>query len=115
MKAFFEWFKSSEKVKRWIFLIIVGMALVCYGFTKVLVTEEMSFNELWKIVAIFVVGFVCLVVSIIFIQKRNLEILIEANNIDSNTGKKAKINIKSLIFNRKVYDDGPKIVVIRWW
>jgi purine-cytosine permease-like protein len=46
MKSFLEWFKSSAKVKRWIFLIIIGITLVCYGFTKVLVTEEMSFSQL---------------------------------------------------------------------
>lgn len=112
MKAFLEWFKSSAKVKRWIFLIIVGIALACYGFTRVLVTEEMEFSELWKIILSFVAGFVFVVIGIIFIQKRNLEIIIEANDTDSVKGKKAKVNIKSLIFNRKVYDDGPKIVVI---
>ena len=105
MKAFLEWFKSSAKVKRWMFLIIVGIALVCYGFTKVFVTQEMSFQELGKIIAIFVVGFVFVVIGIIFIQKRNLEILIEANDTESLKGKKAKVNIKSLIFNRKLYDD----------
>lgn len=52
------------------------------------------------------------ILGIIFIQKRNLEILIEANDGTSEKGKKAKVNIKSLIFNRKVYDEGPKIVVI---
>lgn len=112
MKSFLEWFKSSAKVKRWIFLIIVGIALACYGFTQILVAEEINFQELGQIIAIFVVGFVFIVVGIIFIQKRNLEIIIEANDQDSDKGKKAKINIKSLIFNRKVYDEGPKIVVI---
>lgn len=53
-----------------------------------------------------------IIIGIIFIQKRNLEIIIEANDQDSIKGKKAKVNIKSLIFNRKVYDEGPKIVVI---
>ena len=112
MKSFLEWFKSSAKVKRWIFLIVIGIGLACYGFTKVLVTEEMSFTELGKIIAIFVIGFVFIVIGIIFIQKRNLEIIIEANDQDSDKGKKAKVNIKSLIFNRKVYDQGPKVVVI---
>ena len=112
MKSFLEWFKSSAKVKRWMFLIILGMGLVCYGFTKVLVTQEMSFPELTRIIALFVLGFVFVVVGLIFIQKRNLEILIEANDKDSDKSKKAKVNIKSLIFNRKVYDEGPKIVVI---
>jgi len=41
-----------------------------------------------------------------------LEIIIEANDESSAKGQKAKVNIKSLIFNRKVYDEGPKVVVI---
>lgn len=112
MKSFLEWFKSSAKVKRWIVLIVLGVALACYGFTLVLVTEEMNFSELGKVIAVFVAGFSLIVIGIIFIQKRNLEIIIEANDQDSEKGKEAKVNIKSLIFNRKVYDEGPKIVVI---
>lgn len=112
MKSFLEWFKSSAKVKRWMFLIILGITLTCFGFTKVLVTQEMSFSDLWKIIVTFVIGFVFIVIGIIFLQKRNLEIIIEANDQTSSKGKKAKVNIKSLIFNRKVYDEGPKIVVI---
>lgn len=110
MKSFFEWFKSSTKVKRWIFLIIVGIVLTCYGFTKVLVKDKMEFSDLWSIIITFVIGFLAIIVGIIFIQKRNLEILVEANDTLPQNGKKA--NIKSLIFNKKVYEDGPKIVVL---
>lgn len=110
MKSFFEWFKASAKMKRWIVLIIIGVSLACYGFSRVLVKEEMSFGELWQIVGIFVVGFVFIILSIIFIQKRTLEILIETN--PEYKGKDTKLNIKSLIFNKKVYEDGPKVVLI---
>lgn len=109
MNSFFEWFKSSTKVKRWIFLIILGIVLTCYGFTKVLVRDKMEFSDLWSIIGTFVVGFLFIIIGIIFIQKRNLEILVEAND---TLPKKGKANIKSLIFNKKVYEEGPKIVVI---
>ena len=111
MKSFFEWFKASTKVKRWIILILVGMTLVCYGISKILVSEEMSFFELTKVIVIFVAGFLAIVTSVVFIQKRSLEIIIEANNTNE-AGKKAKLNIKSLIFNKKVYEEGPKVVII---
>lgn len=111
MKSFLEWFKGSTKVKRWMFLIVLGIILTCYGFTKVLVNNEMDFAELIRIIGLFVIGFVFVVLGLIFIQKRNLELLIEANNNSENSDK-AKVNIKSLIFNRKVYEEGPKIVVI---
>lgn len=111
MKSFIEWFKASTKVKRWILLIIFGVVLTCYGIAKILVSEEISFFELGKTITIFVIGFISIVISVVFIQKRSLEIIIEANNT-TEIGKKAKSNMKSLIFNRKVYEEGPKVVVI---
>lgn len=112
MKSFFEWFKASTKVKRWILLILVGVILTCYGIAKILVSEEITFFELGKTIAIFVLGFLAIVISIVFIQKRSLEIIIEANNTATEKGKKAQSNIKSLIFNKKVYEEGPKVVII---
>ncbi|MBR1540967.1 MAG: YvcK family protein [Clostridia bacterium] len=113
MKSFLEWFRAGTKVKRWIFLIVVGIALVCYAFAQVLTSETMEVKDvIAKIVITFVIGFVLIIVGIIFIQKRNLEILIEANDVNTEKRKNAKVNIKSLIFNRKVYDEGPKVVVI---
>lgn len=112
MKSFFEWFKASTKVKRWILLSLVGVVLTCYGVAKILVSEEITFFELGKTIAIFVLGFVAIITSIVFIQKRSLEIIIEANHTGTEKGKKAQSNIKSLIFNKKVYEEGPKIVII---
>lgn len=112
MKSFLEWFKASTKIKRWILLILVGIVLTCYGIAKILVSEEITFFELGKTIVIFVMGFIAIVIGTVFIQKRSLEIIIEANNTDTEKGKKAQINIKSLIFNKRVYEEGPKIVVI---
>ena len=112
MKSFLEWFKGSTKIKRWIFLIIIGIALTCYSFAKILVTKEIDFVTLAKVIGLFVVGFLCIVLGIIYIQRRLLELIIEANDSDSEKGKAAKVNIQSLIFNKKVYEEGPKIVVI---
>ena len=112
MKSFLEWFKASTKVKRWFLLILFGIVLTCYGIAKILVTDELTFFELGKTVVIFVIGFASIIVSVVFIQKRTLEIIIEANSNYSEKGKKAQLNIKSLIFNKKVYEEGPKVVVI---
>ena len=113
MKSFFEWFKASTKVKRWIFLIVIGIILICYAFAQILTSETVYIKDvIAKMIITFVVGFVCIILGIVFIQKRNLEILIEANDVNSTKRKNARVNIKSLIFNRKVYDEGPKVVVI---
>lgn len=109
MKGFFKWFKSSTKIKRWILLMIIGIVLVCYGIAKVIVTNELTFGELAKIIVTFVLGFTFSIISIICIQKRTLEMLVEESDT-RNIEDKGKMN--SLIFNKKVYNQGPKVVVI---
>ena len=88
MKGFFKWFKSNTKIKRWILLIIIGILLCLYGMTEVLTSKQMEFINLAKIAGVFVVGFICIVYSIIAIQKRTLEILVE----DTDNRNKEDIN-----------------------
>ena len=57
MKGFMHWFKSSNKMKRWMFLILIGILLACYGLAEIIVMKEISFQEVGKVIAIFVVGF----------------------------------------------------------
>ena len=109
MNGFFKWFKSGAKIKRWIFLMLIGIVLVCYGIAKVLVTDEMGFMELAKIIFVFVLGFTFTIISIICIQRRTLEILVEESD---TRDLEDKSKVKSLIFNRKIYNQGPKVVVI---
>ncbi len=110
MKGLMQWFKSSSKMKRWMFLILVGIILACYGLAKILVMKEISFEEIGSVVAIFVVGFIAIVLGLIFLNKRTLEILVEST--DNRMENKKNVNVKSLIFDKTVYDQGPNIVVI---
>lgn len=112
MKGFFEWFKSGTKMKRWILLILVGIALACYGISEIIVSKEINFGfiAIGKIVISFIIGFSCIVLGIIFINKRNLELMIEAT--DDRMENKKNVNVNSLIFNKTVYHKGPNIVVI---
>lgn len=110
MKGFMQWFKSSNKMKRWMFLILIGILLACYGLAKILVMKEISFEDVGKVVVIFVLGFLSIVIGLVFLNKRTLEVLIEAS--DERMENKKNVNVKSLIFNKTVYDKGPNIVVI---
>ena len=115
MKGFLAWFKGSTKIKRWMFLILIGIVLVCYGIAEILVLNEASINEIIRIVASFVVGFTFVILGIVYIQKRTLELVVEANannELGDEITKKAQVNIQSLIFNKKIYEEGPKVVVI---
>ena len=109
MKDFFKWFKSSTRVKRWLVLMLIGIVLVCYGIAEILVTKELSFVELVKIILCFTVGFTFAVLSVICIQRRTLELLVQETDT-RDLDKKDQVH--SLIFNKKVYNQGPNVVVI---
>ena len=111
MKGFFKWFKNNVRIKRWIFLILIGIVLACAGISKLFVAKTISFIGIAKVIGLFVVGFTFVVIGIIFIQKRVLEILVESTDNRMQKNKKG-ININELIFNKKIYDEGPNIVVI---
>ena len=111
MKGIFYWFKDSSKMKRWIMLILVGIVFSSFGMANMIVSEEaISFGQAAKIIAYFVIGFTCVVLGLVFINKRNMELFIEAT--DDRLDKDEKVNVNSLIFNKTVYNQGPKIVVI---
>ena len=107
MKGFFRWFKSGAKMKRWMFLLLCSIVLVGYGISLVIQRKTLQTEEIIKIAVSFALGFTLIIVSIIHMQKRMLELLVE----ESDT-RKEKNNVKSLIFNKKVYNQGPKVVVI---
>lgn len=111
MKGFLKWFKSGTKMKRWMFLILIGIALSCYGVSEIIAMKSLSILDLVKVVVLFIIGFILIVVGLVYSQKRVLELLIEET--DDRIGKNNKdVNVKSLIFNKKIYNQGPKIVAI---
>ncbi len=112
MKGFFRWLSSSSKMKRWMFLIVIGIILACYGIAEILVLDDVSltFQGIGKIILAFVVGFLTIVIGLVGLNKRTLEVLVEST--DNRMDNKKNVNVKSLIFNKTVYDQGPNIVVI---
>lgn len=112
MNGFFKWFKSGTKMKRWMFLILLGVILACYGVSMIMVTKELnSIIEVIKIIVSFVLGFTFIIVGLVYSQKRVLELLIENTDTRLTNGNK-DVNVKSLIFNKEVYEQGPNIVAI---
>ena len=111
MKKFFKWLKNSTKIKRWIFLIIIGLFLVCMGFAKIFVSNELGVRGLVGIIGSFVVGFVCFAVGIVYIQRRTLELLIEGDRKELTKFDKDDKNNYSETGD-PVYKKGPNIVVI---
>ena len=101
---FFSWFSSEHKIKRWLILAILSVVSICYAISIIITTDTVDFKTIFKIVLFFVLGFAGVVVSYISMQKQTLEIMVRQTD--------KRDNVKSLIYNKKVYSQGPKIVVI---
>lgn len=111
MKGIFGWFKDSAKMKRWMMLILVGIVFASFGMANLIVQEEsITFTHAAKIIVFFVLGFTFVVLGLVFINKRTMELFIEAT--DDRIDGENKVNINSLIFNKKIYDRGPNVVVL---
>ncbi|HOZ55257.1 MAG TPA: uridine diphosphate-N-acetylglucosamine-binding protein YvcK [Clostridia bacterium] len=106
MNGFLKWFRKGAKLKRWMLLILIGVASTCYAVAEIITMPALSIIGVLKVIASFVFGFLAIVVGIVFIQKRTLELLVK------DSDQREDDHVKSLIFNKKVYNQGPKIVVI---
>lgn len=111
MNSLKEWMKPGLGLKRWIFLMMCGIGGMVYSLSTIISENTPEINEIVWMVIIFIIGFVATVYSIISIQKRTLEIFVESSSAHKKLGEK-KIDLKSLIYNRNIFDDGPKVVVI---
>ncbi len=52
MLGFFKWFKSGTRMKRWMFVTLVGIILLCYGIATIIDMKEMSVLKLLFTIAI---------------------------------------------------------------
>ncbi len=111
MLGFFKWFKPGTRMKRWLFVILLGIILLCLGIATIIDMNELSILEILGTVVISIIGFILVIVGIIYSQKRVLELLVEETD-DRLSEENKDINVKSLIFNKTIYKEGPKIVVI---
>lgn len=76
---FLEWFKDSTKFKRWMVLIVIGLSIMCYTAAKIISLNVIELMTVIISIIEFVVGLGIVIWGILGIQKRTLEIFIEAN------------------------------------
>ena len=67
----------------------------------------MNWSYLYNVYGCFIVGFVFIVLGLVFLNKRTLEVFVEST--DDRMENKKNVNVKSLIFNKTIYDKGPNI------
>ena len=76
---FLEWFKDSTKFKRWMFLIMIGLTIMFYSAAKIISLNVIEPMTVIVAVLEFIAGLGIVIWGILGIQKRTLEIFIEAN------------------------------------
>lgn len=107
----FKWFKSGTRMKRWLFMTLAGIILMCLSIASIMNFQALSAIEIVGTIFMSIAGFMMIIIGIIYSQKRVLELLVEDTD-DRIADDKKNVNVKSLIFDKKVYKEGPKIVVI---
>ena len=93
-----EWFSSGLKLKRWFFLMIVGVLLLSVSIAKFMVSEELELVHLVIHMVMFVVGFTAIIMSFVMSQRRILQAIAEAN---ANPNGRS-VNLKKLLFDKGI-------------
>ena len=99
MKKIIKLIIGNKKTKRWILLIIIGMLLTCYEFAKIIAMDRLEFQELGKIIVLFVIGFSCFIIGLVYLQRRILELAANPDLMKKDGKTDGTTN-------------GPKVVVI---
>lgn len=103
-----EWFSSGLKLKRWFFLMIIGVLLLSMSIAKFMVSEELELTQLVVHMIMFVFGFTAIIVSFVMSQRRILQAIAEANANPNGRN----VNLKKLLFDKRMLDKNIKIVAI---
>ncbi len=108
MNNLFEWFSSGLKLKRWFLLLLVGVGLVSTSIAMFVSSDKLDIKELIMYGIFFVIGFSAVIMSYVMSQKRILQAIAEANANPNGRN----INLKKLLFDKKMLDKNTKVVVI---
>ena len=108
MSGMGEWFGSGLKMKRWLFLVLVGTGMLSYSIAQILVAKELEIIHSIIYALMFIFGFVAIIIGFMMAQRRMLQAIAEysANQNSKN------LNIKRLLYDKKMLDRNIKIVAI---
>ena len=108
MSVFGEWFGSGLKMKRWLFLVLLGTVTLSYSIAKILTNKEIGLYALVIYALMFILGFAAIITGFVMAQRRMLQAIAEysANQNVRN------LNIKKLLFDKKMLDRNIKVVAI---
>ena len=108
MGNIFEWLSSGLKLKRWLLLLIIGVLLLSYSIANFMISDELQIKDLILYVAMFIIGFSAVIMSYMMSQRRILQAIAEANANPNGRN----VNLKKMLFDKKMLDKNIKVVAI---
>lgn len=108
MSGLGEWFGRDLKMKRWLLLDIVGTGMITYSLAQILTNQALEIYNLIVYALMFIFGFVAIIIGFMMAQKRILQAIAEYNASQNSKN----LNIKRLLYDKKMLDRNIKVVVI---
>lgn len=108
MSVFGEWFGSGLKMKRWLFLVLIGTTMLSFGIAKILTNQELEIYSSIIYALMFIFGFAAIITGFMMAQRRMLQAIAEYN---ANQNVR-NLNIKRLLYDKKMLDRNIKVVAI---
>ena len=107
MRTIIEWLKPGARVKRYILMLLLSVALLLFCVITLYTTLDLSRKMLIAYIALITLSIFGIIFSFILAQKNILYISLK------NISKRSKsVRVKKLLFNDPRLKKGPRIVVI---
>lgn len=107
MKTFFEWFKPGAKIKRYIFMQLISIALIIFSAITLFTRDGLDIGLFIAYVILLTLAIFMTIFSFVMAQRNILAISLKHV---SNKDKKGEI--RKLLYNENELKKGPKVVVL---
>ena len=109
MSVFGEWFGSGLKMKRWLFLELVGTWMLSYSIAMLFTNQELAIKGTIIYGLMFVFGILAIIIGFMMAQRRLLQAIAEYS---ANSNNNSQLNIKNLLYDKNMLDRNLKVVAI---
>ena len=93
MNSLGEWFGSGLKIKRWLFLVLIGTFILSYGLANLKLANQLDVHSILVTAILFAIGVFCIVGGFIMTQRRILQAVAESNSPSNSKN----LNLKRLL------------------
>lgn len=107
MKTILEWLKPGAKVKRFLILQLISIAVLIFCVVTLMSTYDMGLKKLIAYIGLITISLFGTIYSFILAQRNIL-----ALSLKNLSGKEQNVNLKKLLYANNTLKKGPKVVII---